>query len=209
MSARPTVLCLTGSIAMGKSTAAAAFRRLGVPVFDADAAVHRLLARGGAAVTRVAEAFAGVLENGAIDRRALGAQVFGDAAGLRRLEAILHPMVGVARQRFLRRAAARRVPLVVLDIPLLFEGGGARRCDHVVVVSAPPFVQRARALARDGMSEQKFAAILAQQTPDAEKRALADFIIPTGLGKRQSLSAIRRLLARLNRRAGGTRRAAG
>ena len=209
MSNRPMVLCLTGSIAMGKSTAANAFRRLGVPVFDADAEVHRLLGRGGAAVARVAEAFPGVLADGAIDRRALGALVFGDAPGLRRLEAILHPMVGVARHRFLRRAAARRSPLVVLDIPLLFEGGGARRCDRVAVVSAPAFVQRARALARDGMTEQKFAAILAQQTPDAEKRARADFVIPTGLGKRQSLDAIRRLLARLSRRRGGTRGAGG
>ncbi len=209
MKTRPIVLCLTGSIAMGKSTAAAAFRRLGVPVFDADAEVHRLLARGGAAVARVAEAFPGVLKDGAIDRRALGAQVFGDAAGLRRLEAILHPMVGVARRRFLRHAAARRAPLVVLDIPLLFEGGGARRCDHVVVVSAPAFVQRARALSRDAMTEQKFAAILAQQTPDAEKRARADFVVPTGLGKRHALDAIRRLLARLNRPVGGTRAAAG
>jgi dephospho-CoA kinase len=209
MRARPTVLCLTGSIAMGKSTAADAFRRLGVPVFDADAEVHRLLARGGAAVARVAGAFPGVLADGAIDRRALGALVFGDAPGLRRLEAILHPMVGVARQRFLRRAAARRVALVVLDIPLLFEGGGARHCGHVVVVSAPAFVQRARALSRDGMTAEKFAAILAQQTPDAEKRARADFVIPTGLGKRHGLDAIRRLLAGLSRPAAGTRAAGG
>ncbi len=209
MRARPIVLCLTGSIAMGKSTAADAFRRLGVPVFDADAEVHRLLARGGAAVARVAEAFPGVLADGAIDRRALGALVFGEAPGLRRLEASLQPRVGGARQRFLRRAAARRAPLVVLDIPLLFEGGGARRCDRVAVVSAPAFVQRARALSRDGMTAEKFAAILAQQTPDAEKRARADFVIPTGLGKRHGLAAIRRLLARLNRRAGGTRAAGG
>ena len=203
------MLCLTGSIAMGKRTAADAFRRLGVPVFDADAEVHRLLAHGGAAVARVAEAFPGVLKDGAIDRRALGAQVFGDAQALRRLEEILHPMVGAARRRFLRGAAARRSALVVLDIPLLFEGGGERQCGHVVVVSAPAFVQRARALARDGMTEEKFDAILAQQTPDAEKRARADFVIPTGLGKRHGLDVIRRLLAGLTRPAGGTRAAGG
>jgi dephospho-CoA kinase len=203
------VVGLTGSIGMGKSTAAALLRRLGVPVHDADAAVHRLLGRGGAAVKAVAAAFPGTARKAGIDRAALGRRVFGDAASLRRLEDILHPLVRADTDRFLRRMAARRVPLVVLDIPLLFESGGARRCDAVIVVSAPAFLQRARVLARPGMSEARLAAILAKQMPDGEKRRRADFVVPTGLGRRltlRRLAEIVRVLSANPSRFSGRRR---
>jgi dephospho-CoA kinase len=192
------VLGLTGSIGMGKSTAAAMLRRLGVPVHDSDAAVHRLLGRNGAAVAQVAAAFPGTEGPDGIDRAALGRRVFGDAAALRRLERILHPMVRAESARFLRRMAARRAKLVVLDIPLLFETGGEARCDAIVVVSAPPFLQRARVLRRPGMDAARLAAILAKQMPDGEKRRRADFVVPTGLGRRETL----RRLAEIVRVAG-------
>lgn len=191
------VVGLTGSIAMGKSATAAMFRRLGVPVFDSDAEVHRLLGPGGGAVGAVAAAFPGVAKSGAIDRQALGAKVFGDPAARRRLEAILHPMVRQGQGRFLGAAARRREPMVVLDIPLLFETGAAERLDAVAVVSAPGFIQRQRVLARPGMSEAKLAGILAAQMPDQEKRRRADFVIPTGRGKRAALEAVKALRRRL------------
>jgi len=179
------VLGLTGSVGMGKSTAAAMFRRLRVPVHDSDAAVHRLQAPGGAAVAAIAAAFPGVMgKDCGIDRAALGRRVFGDAAALRRLERIVHPLVRRSEQRFLRQARARREPLVVLDVPLLFETKGERRCDKVVVVSAPRAVQRARVMARAGMTEDRFRAILAKQMPDREKRRRADYVVPSGLGRR-------------------------
>jgi len=181
------ILGLTGSIGMGKSTAAAMLRRLGVPVHDADAAVHRLLGRNGAAVPKVAAAFPGTAGPDGIDRAALGRRVFGDTAALRRLEGILHPMVRAETARFLRRMRARRTPLVVLDIPLLFETGGEKRCAAILVVSAPGFLQRARVLARPGMDASRFAAIRAKQMPDNEKRLRADFVVPTGLGRRETL----------------------
>jgi dephospho-CoA kinase len=189
------VIGLTGSIGMGKSTAAAMFRRLGIPVHDADAAVHRLLARGGFAVKPVVAAFPGVVRGGAVDRAALGRRVFGDPAALRRLEAILHPLVRAASVRFLARTRGRRQDLAVLDVPLLFETGGEKRCDAVVVVSAPPFVQRGRVLARPGMTEARLAQILAQQMPDREKRARADFVVETGLGKRYTLCSIAEIIS--------------
>jgi dephospho-CoA kinase len=188
---RTLVLGLTGSIGMGKSEAAKMFRRLGVPVFDADAAAHRLMAQGGAAVAAIDAAFPGVVKDGVVDRKALGDRVFGRPDDLRRLEGILHPRVRRARDRFLKLAQARRAPLAVFDIPLLFETGGERYCDAVLVVSAPAFIQRARVMARPGMSEEKFRAILAQQVPDHEKRRRADFVAPTGMGKRPTLNAIR------------------
>jgi dephospho-CoA kinase len=192
------VLGLTGSIGMGKSTAAAMFRRIGVPLFDADRAVHRLLAPGGAAVAPVTAAFPGSANaKGGIDHALLGGRVFGDAAALRRLEGILHPLVRKEERGFLALARARGAPLVVLDIPLLFETGGAGRCDYVAVVSAPGFLQRQRVIRRPGMSESRYAAILARQMPDLEKRRRADFVVPTGLGKNVSLrrlGAIVRLL---------------
>jgi dephospho-CoA kinase len=195
------VVGLTGSIGMGKSTAADLLRRLGVPVYDADQAVHRLLARGGRAVPAVARRFPEVVRDGAVDRGALGRRVFGDPAALKALEAIVHPLVFEAQRRFLRAHAMRRTRLVVLDIPLLFEAGGARRCAAAVVVSAPAPVQRQRVLRRPGMTAEKFAAILAKQMPDAEKRRRADVVIPTGLGKRLTRQRLRRALARLENRA--------
>ncbi len=191
------VIGLTGSIGMGKSTAAAMLRRLGLPVHDADAAVHRLMARGGAAVAAVAAAFPGVERDGAIDRALLGARVLGDPAALRRLEGILHPLVRQEARRFLALQARLRRPLAVLDIPLLFETGGERLCDAVIVVSAPPFIQRARVLRRPGMTEARMRAILDRQLSDAEKRRRADFVVQTGLTKAHSLrqlAAIVRLL---------------
>ncbi|MCH8112257.1 MAG: dephospho-CoA kinase [Proteobacteria bacterium] len=185
------ILGLTGSIGMGKSRAARAFRRLGVPVFDADQMVHRLMERGGGAVSSVERAFPGTVREGAVDRVALGARVFGKSDELRRLERILHPRVRAACARFLKRARARRDAMVVLDIPLLLETGGDANCDYTAVVTAPHFVQRARVLARRGMTEEKFAAVLTQQMPDAEKRRRADFVIPTGNSFRYSFDVIR------------------
>ncbi|GAA0305061.1 dephospho-CoA kinase [Sphingomonas oligophenolica] len=171
-------LGLTGSIGMGKSTVAAMFEELGVPVFDADAAVHRLQGEGGRLVAAIEEMFPGTTGPKGVDRALLGAAVLGDPQALRRLEALVHPAVGVERAAFL--AAHPDAPLVVFDVPLLFETGGESGVDKVAVVSAPADVQRARVLARPGMSEARLDAILARQMPDAEKRARADFIISTG-----------------------------
>lgn len=193
------VLGLTGSIAMGKSTVAGMFRALGVPVFDADAEVHALLARGGAAVDTVRSEFPEAFKGGAIDRKALGAMVFGDAGGLKRLEAILHPMVGEARRRFLGLARRRQDRLVVLDVPLLFETGGERYCDAVAVVSAPRFVQRRRFRGRRGMTAARIGAILKRQMPDAKKRCHAEHVIDTGV----SLWETRRQVRQLAKRARG------
>jgi dephospho-CoA kinase len=193
------VIGLTGSVGMGKTTAAKILRRLGIPVHDADREVHRLLGPGGAAVEAVAAAFPGVRRDRAIDRAALGAKVFGDPKALKRLEAILHPLVRRAEQRFLARARRARRPLVVLDIPLLLETGGEDRFDLVVVVSAPRRIQRARVLARPGMTAAKLAAIEARQMPDAEKRQRADLVIATGLGRRHSLNLLRRSMRRMRR----------
>lgn len=191
------ILGLTGSIAMGKSTAAAMFRRLGVPVYDADREVHRLLARNGRAVPLIDRAFPGVVVDGAVDRGRLGARVFDDRSALRRLERILHPLVRARRRTFLQSAARQRRPLVVLDIPLLFETGGGRMCDAVAVVSAPRFLQEIRLLRRPGMDRARLAAIARRQMPDAEKRRRADFIIPSGLGRGPTFAAIRRIVLAL------------
>ena len=196
------ILGLTGSIAMGKSTAAANFRRLGVPVYDADHAVHRLLAKGGAAVPLVAAAFPGTVRHGAVDRAALGAVVFADHAALKRLERIVHPLVRAGEQRFLRRQAARRARLVVLDIPLLFEDRGEGRCDAVAVVTAPAFLQAQRVLARPGMTLERLAGILRRQMPDREKRRRADFVVESGLGKRHSLRRVVHIVRLLRARRG-------
>ncbi|MTH78265.1 dephospho-CoA kinase [Paracoccus aestuariivivens] len=171
------LLGLTGSIGMGKSTAAAMFRELGHPVWDADATVHRLYAKGGAAVGPVAAAFPSVRRDGAIDRAALKAALAADPAGFARLEAIVHPLVAQDRADFVARHAD--APIVVLDIPLLFENGSDAAMDGVAVVSAPAEVQRARVLARPGMTEEGFRLILSRQMPDADKRARADWIIPS------------------------------
>ncbi|MEK9753850.1 MAG: dephospho-CoA kinase [Rhodospirillaceae bacterium] len=189
------ILGLTGSIGMGKTTAAENFRRLGVRVHDADAAVHRLMAPGGAAARRVAEAFPSALAGDAIDRRQLGALVFHNDTELERLETILHPLVGVSRDRFLAEAARAGECVVVLDVPLLFETGGETRCDAVCVVSAPAFTQRQRVLKRPGMTAEKLDAILVRQMPDAEKCRRADFLIPTGLGRVENFRAVATILS--------------
>lgn len=189
------ILGLTGSIAMGKSTAAAMLRRMGVPVHDADAVVHALSRPGGAALPAIRAAFPDLaLADGGIDRAALSQRAFAEPAVLRKLEAILHPLVRAAEGRFLRLQRARRAPLVVLDIPLLYETEGEKRCDAVLVVSAPRLVQVQRALSRPGMSPEKFAAIEAKQMPDAEKRRRGEIVIPTGRGKRATWVALRRAL---------------
>jgi dephospho-CoA kinase len=178
------VLGLTGSVGMGKSTAASMLRRMRLPVFDADRVVHRLLAPGGGAVEAVARAFPDVgSRRGGIDRAALGARVFGNQVELRRLEAILHPRVAAAERRFFGAARAARRKLVVMDVPLLYETGRERYCDAVAVVWAPPFLQRARVLRRPGMTDARLAFIRAQQTSDREKRRRADLLVPSGLGR--------------------------
>jgi dephospho-CoA kinase len=191
------ILGLTGSIGMGKSTAAQALRAMGVPVHDADASVHRLMNHGGAAVGFIEAAFPGTALNGAIDRKELGTRVYADPSELKRLESILHPMVREQERIFLRTARARGHPIVVLDIPLLYETGGEKRCDAVIVVTAPKFLQDQRVLRRPGMTRQRLNEILAKQMPDAEKRARADFVVQTGMGKRASRKALARILDRL------------
>ncbi len=191
---------LTGSIGMGKSTAARAFRRLRVPVFDADAAVHRLQGPGGRAVRPIALAFPGSVAGGAVDREALRRAVLGNPEALRRLERIVHPLVREEERRFLARCRRAGVVLVVLDIPLLLETRRDRRAlDAVLVVSAPARVQRRRVLGRRGMTEERLRAVLARQMPDAAKRRRADHVIRTGLSKRHADAAIRRLVARVRR----------
>lgn len=172
-----------------------------MPVHDADAAVHRLLSRDRETIAAVEVAFPGVMRDGQIDRGELGRRVFGDLVALRRLEAILHPRVRTATDRFLRNAQRQRQRLAVLDIPLLFETGGETDCDGVIVVSAPDFVQRARVLPRRGMTSERLAAVLARQTRDEIKQRRADYIVPSGLDRRTGLRALARIarLARLGR----------
>jgi dephospho-CoA kinase len=189
------VLGLTGSIGMGKSTTAKMFVDAGVPVHDSDEAVHRLYA--GTAAPAVEAAFPGTVANGVVDRVALGKQVIGNAEALKRLEQIVHPLVRADADAFLARHRSLGTPLAVLDIPLLFETGGRGRVDKVVVVTAPADVQRARVLARPGMSEEKFEAILAKQVPDAQKRAMADFVIDTGNGLEPARRAVAEVVAAL------------
>jgi dephospho-CoA kinase len=186
------VIGLTGSIGMGKSTVAHMFAEAGAAVFDSDKAVHELYAKDGAAVAPVAAAFPGVERNGAIDRTLLSQRVVGDEAAMMRLEQIAHPLVRDAQRRFFQEHSADRV--VVLDIPLLFETARAPDVDKIVVVSAPAEVQRVRVLARPGMTPEKFEAILARQTPDAEKRARADFVIDTSATLEQTRAQVRAVL---------------
>ena len=186
------MLGLTGSIGMGKSATAAMFRAEGVPVFDADAAVHEIYAGEGAAL--VEQAFPGVTVEGRGDRERLAKKVLGDPATLKRLEALVHPLVRGLEQRFLSEARARNARVVVLDIPLLFETQGEARVDAIVVVSAPPEVQRQRVLSRPGMMEEKFEAILAKQTPDAEKRRRAHFVVDTSRGFDSARAQVRGIL---------------
>ena len=199
---RPRVIGLTGSIGMGKSTAAAMLRAAGLPVFDADAEVHRMMAPGGAAVAPIEAAFPGTVCEGAVNRRALGDLVFADTEALRRLERIVHPLVGRAERAFLRRAARERRRAVVRDVPLLFETGGEKRCDWTVVVSAPAHIQAARVLARPGVTRELLESVRAKQTPDAVKRKRADVVVPTGAGLRLTRD---RLNAMLRQRLGKRR----
>lgn len=191
-------LGLTGSIGMGKSATAAMFREAGVPVHDSDAEVHRLYA--GAAAPLIEAAFPGTVKDGVVDRTILGARVLNDAAAMKRLEAIVHPLVRQATQDFLHAAEKEGHPLIVFDVPLLFEVGRDRDCDAVLVVSADPAVQRARVLARPGMTEEKFQAILARQIPDSEKRSRADYVIDTGQGFDAARRAVADLIAKLTGR---------
>jgi dephospho-CoA kinase len=186
------ILGLTGSIGMGKSATATMFAEEGVPVYDADAAVHRLYE--GEAVPLIETAFPGTTRDGKVDRDALGRRVLGDAAAMARLEQIVHPLVRRAQERFLADAARAGAAVAVLDIPLLFETGGDRLCDAVAVVSAPADVQRARAFERAGMSDDKFAAILAKQMPDAEKCRRADFVVDTSRGFDAARAQVRDIL---------------
>ncbi len=187
-------LALTGSIGMGKTTAARLFAEEGAPVYDSDAVVHELYAAGGGAVAAVEAAFPGVTVDGAIDRTRLGPKVAHDPEAMARLEAIVHPMVAAGRAHFFARAEADGAPVVVLDIPLLFETGRDREADAIAVVSTTPQIQRARVLARPGMTEAKFEAILARQTPDAEKRARADFIIDGNAPVEKERAQVRAIL---------------
>ena len=186
------VIGLTGSIAMGKSTTARLFGDEGVPVHDADAAVHKLYE--GRAAGLIEQAFPGATKDGKVDRAALGQRVLGDAPALQRLEAIVHPLVREAEQQFLKEAAAKGAPVVVLDIPLLFETGGESRVDATVVVSAPHEMQRARVLER-GVSLERLEALLARQMPDAEKRRRADFVVDSGQGIEYARAQVRQILA--------------
>lgn len=196
------ILGLTGSIGMGKSTAAAMLEALGVPVYDSDAAVHRLIGPGGRAVAPIAAAFPGSDKDGAIDRAALGNRVFNDPEALRRLEQILHPMVAADRNRFLKACAAQRIRMVALDVPLLFETGGDRRCDATIVVSAADFIQAGRVLRRPGMTPERLREIRARQMTQAEKRRRADFVLQTGASHRLTLQRLAAIVRRMSERRG-------
>jgi dephospho-CoA kinase len=190
--ARPFILCLTGSLGMGKSRTAGFFAEQGVSVHDSDAVVHALYA--GEAVPLIEQAFPGSTAGGKVDRQKLAGMVLGDAAALARLEAIVHPLVAAERDKFLAAAQARGAPVVVIDVPLLFETGGERGCDAVIVVSAPPEVQKQRAFERPGMTEEKFAALVAKQMPDPEKRLRADFIVDSSQSFDHARAQVRDIL---------------
>ena len=194
------ILGLTGSIAMGKSTAAAMLRRMGLPVLDSDAVVHELTRPGGAAIVPITDAYPEIAAGPGIDRRELSQLAFDDPTVLRKLEEILHPMVRAAQARFLKQQRARGKRLVVLDVPLLFETGGDKNCDAIAVVSAPRLVQMERVLSRRNMSLRKLHGIEARQMPDVEKRKRADFVIPTGLGRRPTWVALKKAVRKTRRR---------
>ncbi|NQV85357.1 MAG: dephospho-CoA kinase [Rhodospirillales bacterium] len=198
------ILGLTGSIGMGKSTAAANFRCLGIPVHDADRTVHSLMARGGEAVGILQKMFPAAVHKGVVDRGAIATEVFADADALARIEAALHPLVRQRERVFLSQCARQGRALVVLDVPLLFETGGEGRCDAVVTVSAPAFVQRQRVLRRPGMTPERLETILARQTPDGEKQKRSDFVVYSGLGRHYSLRQIQKIV-RLTRNWQGRR----
>jgi len=198
----PLLIGLTGSVGMGKSETAKMFARLGLPVYDADAAVRKLYAEGGAAVGAIGKAFPGAVKNGAVDRQALSQIIAQEKTALQRLEEIVHPLARGLRRAFLEKASADGAPMAVLDIPLLFETGSEKDMDVVVVVSAPEDVQRARVFERPGMTEEKFAAISARQIPDSEKRAKADFVIDTGKGLAHAQAQVEAIVDVLRKRLG-------
>jgi len=191
---------LTGSIGMGKSETARMFARLGIPVYDADAAVHRLYAKGGRAVDPLEEAFPGVVRNGQVDRALLSERVTGDPVATKRVQEIVYPLMAGERQRFLDDARASGADIVVFDIPLLFETGGQAAMDAVVVCSAPSHVQRERVLARPGMTEEKFNYLLSRQTPDEEKRAKAHFVVVTDKGLDHAFEQVKMIVSELRER---------
>jgi dephospho-CoA kinase len=196
------IIGLTGSIGMGKTETAKMFARHGVPVCDSDAMVHALYERGGAAVAPVEATFPGVAVDGRIDRERLSREVLGKRDALKKLEAIVHPLVGLAQREFLQRAAASGAAMVVLDIPLLFETGGEKRVDVTVVVSAPADVQRKRVLARPGMTAEKLDAILQKQMADSEKRSRADFVVDSGHGLAHAEAQVVAIIQQLKHRPG-------
>ena len=200
MAERLLVIGLTGSIGMGKTETAKMFASLGFPVFDADAAVHALYERGGAAVVPVGQAFPGAVNDGRIDRQAMVAAVMNDPAAFALLEAIVHPLVEREENAFIAAAAAKGAEFAVLDIPMLYESGREQRMDVVVVVSAPEEIQRARVLSRPGMTEERLTLILKRQLPDAEKRARADFVVDTGQGLDHAFEQVKRIVQELRRR---------
>ncbi|MDE1900685.1 MAG: dephospho-CoA kinase [Alphaproteobacteria bacterium] len=191
------IIGLTGSIGMGKSTAAGILKKMGYPIYDADKAVHALLKKDGDAVAPIAGIFPEALKKNAIDRKILGRAVFGDAQKLRRLERILHPLIRKAERAFLKNARARKARAAILEIPLLFETGGEKRCDVTMCVTAPRAIQRARVMARPHMTEEKFRAIVARQMPDKAKRARADFTVPTGIDEAHTRAHLQKILRRL------------
>jgi len=197
---KPYLIGLTGSIGMGKSETAKMFAKLGVPVYDADAAVHLLYEKGGAAVAGIAREFPGCVAKGRVDRDALGKLVTADKEAFKRLEQIVHPLVAREQFKFLDAVAEGGAEMVLLDIPLLFETGGEARMDAVVVVSAPVDVQRARVLERPGMSAEKLDHILARQMPDAEKRARAHYVVETGKGLDHAFAQVKAIVAALHAR---------
>ncbi len=191
------IIGLTGSIGMGKSETTRMFREEGVPVYDADAAVHQVYAKGGAAVQALEEAFPGVTRDGAVDRELLSKRILGDDEAVKKVGQIVYPKIGEIQREFMADAKAANEPLVVLDIPLLFETSGGANVDKIVVVSAPADMQRKRVLARAEMTEEKFEAILRRQMPDSEKREKADFIVDTGKGLEHAHARVREIIKEL------------
>jgi dephospho-CoA kinase len=196
-SKRPMMVGLTGSIGMGKTETAKMFARLGIPVYDADAAVHRLYEKGGAAVPEIAKVFPDSVKDGRVDRAELTKLVTADKDAFKKLEQLVHPLVGQEQRAFLDEARAKGAEIVVLDIPLLFEAGGHARVDAIVVVSAPAHIQRARVLARPGMTEDKLDHILSRQMSDEEKRAKAHFVVETDKGLNHAFEQVKSIVAAL------------
>ena len=194
------ILGLTGSIGMGKSTTAAMFREAGIPVYDADAAVHEAYAVGGVAVGPVGEAFPGVVKDGKVDREALRQAVLGKPEQMAKLNGIVHPLIGAARSDVFEKARAAGADMIIMDVPLIFETGGQKNMDAVIVVSAPAEMQRDRVLAREGMTPERLEQILSQQTPDAEKRARADYVVDTGQGLEPARAQVTTIIEDLRRR---------